>query len=578
MLRVISLAALALLLVAMPACVGSTQPPPTDYSAVIAAMPAVVKKAMDENQVTGLAVALVDGQRVVWAQGFGYADLEAKVPAAPDTVFEIGSNSKTITALAVMRLVEQGKIDLDKPIQTYLPQFSIKQRFPESGPITVRSLLTHHNGIPGDIFINSFVTKPDPNWINWLIDDLKGESTAAPVGYAMAYSNSAFNLLEPVIVNASGQSFEAYTAQLFADLNMKDTSFLARTFPAGRVAKGYAAGTVQPYLYANLLTAGSVRSTALDMAEYLKVLLSGGGKVVKPETLAELFKPQVDAQADFSNPMGLSWFLVDPEIAYAGRQANHDGATVEMTSRTQLLPDQGLGVVVLTNSITGIPAIQAIAREALKSALQAKKGLAAPPKAPLPASPDVTLAPDKLKALEGLYVGESDPVLIKLSGGSLIINGDEGKKLVPLQNGQFRVSGQPYRLEFRELGKNMVLGLWVDGPSGQRVGQRINPTPISAAWKARYGNYEIINVSPYDSSRVVDPRIALTKPTLTVKEKDGLLLLGETLRGDVIIDPVADNLAFTAGLGRNRGESVQVLTVGGQEIIQLWGGQYRKVK
>ena len=65
---------------------------------------------------------------------------------------------------------------------------------------------------------------------------------------------------------------------------------------------------------------------------------------------------------------------------------------------------------------------------------------------------------------------------------------------------------------------------------------------------------------------------------LEVKEKDGLLVLGETLRGDVIIDPVSDNLAFTAGLGRNRGESVQVLTAGGQEIIQLWGGQYRKVK
>jgi len=110
-----------------------------NYESTISRMTTYIQNDMAQNQVSGLSIALVDGQKVVWARGFGYADKEAGVLAGADTIYEIGSLSKTFAAMAVMRLVEEGLIELDQPLMSYLPGFYINQRFQESGPITIRS-------------------------------------------------------------------------------------------------------------------------------------------------------------------------------------------------------------------------------------------------------------------------------------------------------------------------------------------------------------------------------------------------------------------------------------------------------
>ena len=175
----------------------------TDYTNTISQMRSFFGERMAADQVTGAAVALVDGDRVVWVEGFGYADAAKNVAAKSDTIFEIGSNSKQLATLALMRLSDAGKLDIDKPIESYLPEFRINQRFPLSSPVTIRSILTHHSGLPTDIFIGSFTAnRADPLWLDWLLGYLKDEYTANPVGYASAYSNTAFALLHKVIENA----------------------------------------------------------------------------------------------------------------------------------------------------------------------------------------------------------------------------------------------------------------------------------------------------------------------------------------------------------------------------------------
>jgi CubicO group peptidase (beta-lactamase class C family) len=133
-------------------CTGGSDAPPAPYANTISQMTAYIESSMAQSNVTGLSIALVDGQNVVWARGFGYADKENNIPAEADTIYEIASVSKTFAATAIMRLVEEGRINIDKPLTTYLLGFSINQRFPASGPITIRSILTHHSGIPCDLF------------------------------------------------------------------------------------------------------------------------------------------------------------------------------------------------------------------------------------------------------------------------------------------------------------------------------------------------------------------------------------------------------------------------------------------
>jgi CubicO group peptidase (beta-lactamase class C family) len=192
-------ASLALLLCAgLSACGGSSSgsnPAAVPYSNTINQMTAYIENHMAQNNVTGLSIALVDGQNVVWARGFGYADKENNIPADADTIYEIASVSKTFAAATIMRLAEQGLIDIDKPITTYLPGFSINQRFPASGPITIRSILTHHSGIPSDLFNGAWTEGQAFDYDTWLLDYLKNEYTSVPVGSVFAYSNSAFALL-----------------------------------------------------------------------------------------------------------------------------------------------------------------------------------------------------------------------------------------------------------------------------------------------------------------------------------------------------------------------------------------------
>ena len=115
---------------------------------------------MSKHDVTGLSIALVDDQQVIWARGFGFADKERNLPAAAETVYRVGSISKRFTATAAMQLAERGKLDIDRPLATYLPGFSIKSRFPEAGSITPRTLMTHHAGLPSDRLKGSRARNP----------------------------------------------------------------------------------------------------------------------------------------------------------------------------------------------------------------------------------------------------------------------------------------------------------------------------------------------------------------------------------------------------------------------------------
>ncbi|WP_239649871.1 serine hydrolase domain-containing protein [Methylocucumis oryzae] len=130
---------------------------------------------------------------MVWAQGFGYADAANKIPATPETVYRMGSISKLFTDTLVMQLAEQGKLNIDKPLQTYLPDFWIKTRFTDAGPITPRNIMTHHSGLPGDMSNGMWIQQPKP--FSQLVGQLKDEYIAYPPNTIWSYSNLGLNVI-----------------------------------------------------------------------------------------------------------------------------------------------------------------------------------------------------------------------------------------------------------------------------------------------------------------------------------------------------------------------------------------------
>jgi CubicO group peptidase (beta-lactamase class C family) len=300
-----------------------------NLTALRAQLVPMIRREMKRHHLTGLSLALVDGAGVAWAEGFGYADKEQGVPATPETVFKICSISKLFTATAAMQLVEQGKLDLDRPVQSYIPEFSIQTRFPQSEPITVRSLMTHHSGLPVDNRRSMYAADADhdPESFQTALDYLNHTFTAYPVDYIFSYSNLAIDVLGILIERVSGERFESYvTRHILKPLGMETSSVRLDETTRRRLSKGYhlGKGMWEPML--RDIPAGGVHSTALDMARFIGMVNGQGTfagiSILRAETLAQMLTPQNTGNPlDFNLAIGLNWALNRPALEYAVKYA-----------------------------------------------------------------------------------------------------------------------------------------------------------------------------------------------------------------------------------------------------------------
>ena len=168
------------LVLSIAALAGCTVVPPRptsvsrgDYASTQAYVTRLIQYEMNKNAVPGLSIALVDDQHVVWAEGFGDADVARKIPASAETIYRVGSISKLFTATAAMQLVEQGQLDIDQPLQKYLPGFAPKTHLQQAA-ITPRQLMTHHSGLARDRFKGFFKFRMiGKNLLNLLITALQ---------------------------------------------------------------------------------------------------------------------------------------------------------------------------------------------------------------------------------------------------------------------------------------------------------------------------------------------------------------------------------------------------------------------
>ncbi|MCL6455147.1 MAG: serine hydrolase [Alicyclobacillus sp.] len=320
---------------------------------------AFARQVLADWNVAGAAVAVVQGDQVVYAEGFGYRDVEAQREVTPETVFAIGSASKAFTSLSVALMVDEGKLDWDAPVRRYLPGFELKDPV-ASQYLSLRDMLTHRSGLPRHdlMWYNSSCSREE------LIDRMRHLEPSKDFRTTWQYQNHMYMASGYVAGRANGSSWEELVRErIFRPLGMDHSSFTVEEMVASpNYALPYEGtdGALHRMPFRDISAigpAGSINSNVLDMANWLTLHLNGGlyggERVVSERSLAELHKPQMVCQLypwKFAEmpvmTYGMGWF-VEP---YRGHQRLHHGGNIDgFTALVTLLPDEKTGIVVLTN-------------------------------------------------------------------------------------------------------------------------------------------------------------------------------------------------------------------------------------
>jgi CubicO group peptidase (beta-lactamase class C family) len=340
--------ALAALMTAAAAAPAAAQ---ASRAETVRALDAIARAPVADGRVAGLAVAVVRGADTLLLRSYGRADLEWEVPLPEDAVFEIGSVTKQVTAVAILRLRDEGKLDLDADLTRYLPDYPTRGH-----RVPVRRLLDHTSGIRSYTEMASFgeiSTRRLPR------DSLVARFAAEPFdftpGSAAIYNNSAYFLLGLIVERLSGESYEEYVERrLFEPLGMRRSGYCSNTRVVPGRARGYER-TAEGMARASYMdhtwpyAAGSLCSTTGDLVTWLRAL--HGGRLLSAASYRELITPgRLEDGTPLRYAMGLAR-TPDPR----GRAAIHHGGGIPgFLSDTRYYPDEDLYVVVLVNTTGGV--------------------------------------------------------------------------------------------------------------------------------------------------------------------------------------------------------------------------------
>jgi CubicO group peptidase (beta-lactamase class C family) len=317
------------------------------------AIDAYVQKQMQEMRMPGAALGIVKGDEIVHLEGFGDADDSGR-EVTPQTPFKIGSTSKSFTALAIMQLVEDGKVELDAPVQRYIPWFRVAD--PDaSARITVRHLLNQTSGLPPTA--DTLVIKEDgsADALEEAVRSLRTVELDRPVGESFEYANFNYSTLGLIVQMVSGESYEQYVEQhILTHLGMNNSYMFVPEAERHGLATGHQFWFGRPFpggglAYNRGITpAGLIASDAEDMSRYLIAQLNGGryegARVLSADGIAELHQGSADVGGGTSYAMG--W--VDSEMDGVPI-VWHNGDPGDFHATMILVPKSKLGVVVLMN-------------------------------------------------------------------------------------------------------------------------------------------------------------------------------------------------------------------------------------
>lgn len=404
-----------------------------DASSEFKAIAEAVVAAMQSSLVPGVAIGLLAGDREEHAT-FGVASLSSLNPVTPNTLFQIGSVSKTYTSSAIWHLIDKGMLQLDAPVRTYLPDFTLLDE-EAAATVTVGQLMDHSAGFYGD---GGTISADDDGAVaRYVRDEFPTLPQIFPVGELFSYNNAAFILQGRLLEVATGAVYNAAIEDIIlAPLGLQDSVLDFDTvrqredYADGHVAmpiNGHMSVAVQTPLWVPRYVgpAGAIWATTRDMIRYARFhldtgLIPGAANVVSPESLLQMREPAITVPG-FPLQMGRDWFVQDVE---GQRAFFHSGDTMGQHTDFLAIPGENFALVVLTNGQSGGALV---ALEALNAALAqfpalaplaGKVGLTQTILAPADA-PEATLATEELAEYVGSYGDPSATITIAPQGDGL---------------------------------------------------------------------------------------------------------------------------------------------------------------
>lgn len=418
------------------------QPPMT--AEATAALEAFIDREIEQKGIPALSIALVDGEEIVWARGFGLANPEQGTPATAETIYRVGSVSKLFTDLAAMQWVEAGSLDLDAPITEVLPELTPENPF--ATPITLRHLMSHRAGLVREPPTGHYFDPDEPSLAETVASLNQTRLPIAP-GSKTKYSNAGLGVVGLAVERIAGEPFaDVIRSKLLQPMGMLSSDFERTTAIESQLARaimwGYDGRRFDaPGFALGYAPAGSLYASMPDLGRFLITLFRDGktktGAILEAETLASMFEPQFDVKGRF----GLGFAVSDWK---GHRRIGHGGAVYGFATELAALPEKKLGVAV--SASLDVADVGTIADFALEMLLSLKDG------EPLPRFPRSDPLPNGLaRQLRGRYQDEDQPDrLIELL--------DQGNRLLmmPAQSGHMH--------ELRSVVDAEGATLVIDGP------------------------------------------------------------------------------------------------------------------
>jgi CubicO group peptidase (beta-lactamase class C family) len=433
--RILLVPAVLALLSSSPA---AQAPPNTKFDAIAA----LAEAKMREYHVPGVAIGILDNG-VITTRGLGVTNLEDPLPVNDHTVFPIASISKTFAATMMMRLVEQGTVDLKAPVRKYLPEFKVRDEN-VSRDVTIWNLLTHTAGWEGQVSGPERGEDTLRNFVATVMPDLM---QIAPPAAAWSYNNAGFSVSGRVIEAVTGTSINRAVRDLvFTPLGLAHAGSTAGEFMVNRFAAGHgirndAAFLQRPFSPSVSVTAGGVGLCITDLLAYAKFHLGDGtndkGERILSRASLEMMRTTQLHKQGTDDDIGIAWHLrnVGPL-----RVAAHGGTLSGHILLLEIVPERNFAIGILTNSINGWRLIQDVEREALKSYQGATfpKNYAIAHRGLVETMPNVeplAAQPDPAPYL-GRYLRPMNAVSVRVESGKLIVqeipNGGEPRPVMPI--------------------------------------------------------------------------------------------------------------------------------------------------
>ena len=321
--------------------------PAAGYEQIVDRLRSVVRAEVTQKDLPACSISLVDGDRTVWAEGFGFHDAKQSVPATAQTVYRVGSVSKLMTDVALMQLVEAGRIDLDAPVKQYLPSFT-----PQNDtdlPITLRQLTSHRSGLVRESPVGHYFDPTEPT-LAATVESLNRTKLVYDPQSKTKYSNAGIAVVGAVIEELLDTPYsERIATSVLRPLAMHDSGFVLTPELEAKTATGWmwtydGRRFEAPTFAIGTAPAGNLYSSVLDLSQFLISVLNDGagqdGPILKPATLELMTSPQLDADGS-PQRFGIGFHIEDLD---GHKKIGHGGAVYGFSTQLEALPEKKLGV------------------------------------------------------------------------------------------------------------------------------------------------------------------------------------------------------------------------------------------